>query len=326
RLGKTVLELDEVWAGYDDTDVLRAITWNIAPGERTGIVAANGQGKTTLLRVLEGSLEPTQGHIKRGKTVKIGSLDQRDGGLEPWWDKRVADLVADHKTSYVAGKAEYTPSYLLEQLGFASATLSQQVSRLSGGQRRRLNILVQLLAEPNVLLLDEPTNDLDTDMLTALEDLLDSWPGTLIVVSHDRYLVERVTDQQYALIDGRLRHLPRGIDEYLQLRPTTASNSSDTTPSPDTSQKAESKSASSNRLQPGSKEHRVAEKERGQMERRLAKLQAERATFVEQMAAIDPREWEPLSELTQKVEAIDQEISEREVRWLQLGALLEPKH
>lgn len=326
RLGKTVLELDEVWAGYGDTDVLRAITWNIAPGERTGIVAANGQGKTTLLRVLEGSLEPTQGRIKRGKTVKIGSLDQRDGGLEPWWDKRVADLVADHKTSYVAGKAEYTPSYLLEQLGFASATLSQQVSRLSGGQRRRLNILVQLLAEPNVLLLDEPTNDLDTDMLTALEDLLDSWPGTLIVVSHDRYLVERVTDQQYALIDGGLRHLPRGIDEYLQLRPTTASNSSNTTPSPDTSTKVESTPASSNGLQPGSKEHRVAEKEQGQMERRLAKLQAERATLVEQMAAIDPREWEPLSELTQKVEAIDQEISEREVRWLQLVALLEPKH
>jgi ATPase subunit of ABC transporter with duplicated ATPase domains len=157
-----------------------------------------------------------------------------------------------------------------------------------------------------------------------LEDLLDSWPGTLIVVSHDRYLVERVTDQQYALIDGNLRHLPRGIDEYLQLRPTTSSNSSDTKAPADQSTDQPSSSTASPRLAPGSKEHRLAEKEQGQIERRLAKLQTERAQLVEEMAAIDPKDWEPLSALTQQVDTIDQEISEREMRWLELVALLEP--
>lgn len=316
RLGKTVLDLDEVWAGYGDHDVIRGVTWNLAPGERTGIVAANGHGKTTLLRVLDGSLEPTKGKITRGKTVSIGSLDQRDGGLAPWWDKRVADLVAAHKTSYVAGKAEYTPSYLLEQLGFPSQDLSQPVSRLSGGQRRRLNILVQLLAEPNVLLLDEPTNDLDTDMLTALEDLLDSWPGTLIVVSHDRYLLERVTDQQYALIDGRLRHLPRGVDEYLQIVGSSS-------PAPSASSSKATPPKSGDQLVVGSKEHRVAEKEHAQIERQLAKLQTRRDDLAAQMAAVDPEDWQTLADLSDQARVVNDEISQKETAWLELGARLD---
>ena len=315
RLGKTVVDLEDVWAGYDGHDVIRGVTWNLAPGERTGIVAANGHGKTTLLRVLDGSLEPSRGKITRGKTVSIGSLDQRDGGLAPWWDKRVADLVAAHKTSYVAGKAEYTPSYLLEQLGFPSKDLSQPVSRLSGGQRRRLNILVQLLAEPNVLLLDEPTNDLDTDMLTALEDLLDSWPGTLIVVSHDRYLLERVTDHQYALIDGRLRHLPRGVDEYLQLIDSSSP------PKPTTPQSTPRKG--DGQLVIGSKEHRAAEKEHALIERQLAKLQATRDGLAVKMAEVDPQDWQALADVSDQARALNEEISQAETAWLEIGARLD---
>ena len=315
RLGKTVLELDGVRAGYGEKEVLQGVTWNLAPGERTGIVAANGQGKTTLLRVLDGSLQPTAGTVKRGKTIKIGYLDQRDAGLEPWWDKRVADLVAAHKTSYIAGKEEYTPSYLLEQLGFPSRDLSQPVSRLSGGQRRRLNILVQLLAEPNVLLLDEPTNDLDTDMLTALEDLLDSWPGTLVVVSHDRYLVERVTDQQYALIDGNLRHLPRGIDEYLGL----ISNQ----PRGSTPSSAPSRPTTSARLAVGSKEHRAAEKELASTERQLAKQQSELERIDADMAGLDSSDWQTLHAMGQTRDDVVGSIDRLEARWLELTELLD---
>ena len=315
RLGKTVLELEGVHAGYGGDDVLRGVTWNLAPGERTGIVAANGQGKTTLLRLLDGSLTPTVGSVKRGKTINIGYLDQRDAGLEPWWDKRVADLVAAHKTSYVAGKEEYTPSYLLEQLGFPSRDLSQPVSRLSGGQRRRLNILVQLLAEPNVLLLDEPTNDLDTDMLTALEDLLDSWPGTLVVVSHDRYLVERVTDQQYALIDGTLRHLPRGIDEYLGLLANSPRSTAPTS--------TPAAAPSSARLVVGSKEHRAAEKELSSTERQLAKAQAELERLDGEMADIDPSDWQTLQQMGSTRDEVTATVERLEARWLELTEMLD---
>jgi ATPase subunit of ABC transporter with duplicated ATPase domains len=148
--------------------------------------------------------------------VRIAVLDQRLSELDDIADDRVADVVGRQRASYRVGSgAELTPGQLLERLGFSTAQLSTPVRDLSGGQKRRLQLLLILLDEPNVLILDEPTNDLDTDMLAAMEDLLDSWPGTLLVVSHDRYLIERVTDQQYAVLDGRMRHLPGGVDEYL---------------------------------------------------------------------------------------------------------------
>ena len=225
RLGKDVIDLLDVSVSFAGRPVLRNVEWRIAPGERTGIVGANGAGKSTLLGLIAGTIAPDSGRVKRGKTVRLAVLDQQGESLAAVADDRIADLLGELRGGYRVEDREVTPTQLLERLGFARGQLSARVSDLSGGQRRRLQLMLTVLAEPNVLLLDEPTNDVDTEMLTAMEDLLDSWPGTLIVVSHDRYLLERVTDQQYAVLDGRLRHLPGGVDEYLRLaahRPTTA--------------------------------------------------------------------------------------------------------
>ncbi len=224
RLGKDVVDLENVSVTFEDSslpsgkrEVLRRVTWRIAPGERTGILGVNGAGKSTLLALVTGSLEPTEGRVKRGKTVKVATLTQQLDELKEVENDRVSDVIGRKKRSYIADGKEMSPSQMLERLGFTSAQLSTPVKDLSGGQKRRLQLMLILLDEPNVLILDEPSNDLDTDMLAAMEDLLDTWPGTLLVVSHDRYLMERVTDQQYAVIDGAFRHLPGGVDEYLAL-------------------------------------------------------------------------------------------------------------
>ena len=222
RLGKDVVDLLGASAGYDGTEVLHGVEWRIAPGERTGILGVNGAGKSTLLALITGAIEPTAGIVKRGKTVKVAALSQHLGDLEEHLNEPVRVMISGLRASYTVGTGskaqELTPSALLERLGFSAAQLSTPVRDLSGGQQRRLQLLLILLDQPNVLILDEPTNDMDTDMLAVIEDLLDSWPGTLIVVSHDRYFIERVTDQQYAIFVGRLRHLPGGLDEYLRLR------------------------------------------------------------------------------------------------------------
>ena len=218
RLGRDVVDLEDVGVSFDGREVLREITWHIGPGERTGVLGANGAGKSTLLGLIAGTVEPTSGHVRRGGTVRVGILDQQFSRLAEIGPDRVREVLARTRTSFRVDGRDLTPAQLLERLGFAHEHLSARVEELSGGQRRRLQILLLLLDEPNVIILDEPTNDVDADMLAVLEDLLDSWPGTLIVVSHDRYLVERVTDQQYALLGGRLRHVPGGVDEYLRLR------------------------------------------------------------------------------------------------------------
>ncbi len=215
RLGKDVIDLLDVSVSFDGRPVLRDVEWRIGPGERSGIVGANGAGKSTLLGLIAGTVAPDTGRVKRGKTVQLAVLDQQGDRLADLADDRIADVLGRLPGGYEVEGREVTPAQLLERLGFTE--LSARVGELSGGQRRRLQLMLTLLSEPNVLLLDEPTNDVDTDMLTATEDLLDSWPGTLIVVSHDRYLLERITDQQYAILDGRLRHLPGGVDEYLRL-------------------------------------------------------------------------------------------------------------
>ncbi len=218
RLGKDVVDLLGASVAFDGREVLRDVEWRIAPGERTAILGANGAGKSTLLGLISGTLAPTSGRVKRGKTVRVGVLDQQFRELTDIAGERVREVLARTKATYVVDGKEMTPAQLLERLGFAREHLSARVGELSGGQKRRLQLLLVLLSEPNVMVLDEPSNDVDTDMLAAMEDLFDSWPGTLIVVSHDRYLVERITDQQYAILDGRLRHLPGGVDEYLRLR------------------------------------------------------------------------------------------------------------
>ena len=222
RLGKDVIDLLDVSVSFEGRPVLRDVEWRIAPGERTGIVGANGAGKSTLLGLIAGTVQPDTGRVKRGKTVRLAVLDQQGDDLATLAGDRIADVLGRLRSGYQVDGREVTPAQLLERLGFDRGQLSARVGDLSGGQKRRLQLMLTLLSEPNVLLLDEPTNDVDTDMLTATEDLLDSWAGTLIVVSHDRYLLERVTDQQYAILDGRLRHLPGGIDEYLRLAANTA--------------------------------------------------------------------------------------------------------
>ena len=218
RLGKDVVDLEDASVSYGENEVLRRITWRIAPGERTGIVGANGSGKSTLLGLVSGDVKPTHGWVKRGRTVRLGLLDQQFSQLAEIGDDLVREVLARTRTTFNVDGRELTPAQLLERLGFAREHLSTRVAELSGGQKRRLQLLLLLLDEPNLIALDEPTNDVDAEMLAAMEDLLDSWPGTLLVVSHDRYLLERVTDQQYAIIDGGLRHLPGGVEEYLALR------------------------------------------------------------------------------------------------------------
>ncbi|GLB64205.1 putative ABC transporter, ATP-binding protein [Dietzia sp. NCCP-2495] len=218
RLGKVVVELEDVRLDTPDGRTLvDDLTWRLAPGERIGLVGVNGSGKTTLLRALAGEAELAAGRRKEGKTVRIGWLRQELDDLP--LDQRVLDAVEDVAARVAFGKDELTASQLAERLGFSPARQRTPVRDLSGGERRRLQLTRVLMAEPNVLLLDEPTNDLDIDTLRQLEDLLDGWPGTMVVISHDRYLIERICDSVWALFgDGGLTNLPRGIDEYLERR------------------------------------------------------------------------------------------------------------
>jgi ATPase subunit of ABC transporter with duplicated ATPase domains len=318
RLGKDVVDLLDVSVEFPARDgsatpktVLRDVEWRIAPGERTGILGVNGAGKSTLLGLVNGSVQPSSGRVKRGKTVRIASLDQRLHELAEIGHERVSAVIGRQRTSYVAGGKELTPGQLLERLGFSNAQLSTPVKDLSGGQQRRLQLLLILLSEPNVLILDEPTNDMDTDMLAAIEDLLDSWPGTLLVVSHDRYLLERVTDQQYAVMDGAFRHLPGGVEQYLALRRPPAA-----TP-------ASSRPAEPARAGLGGAELRSAEKEHASIDRRLAKLSGLIADAHERIAAHDQSDYVGLAVLIEELRSLEGEVADLETRWLELAELLE---
>ena len=218
RLGKVVIELEDARLDAPDGRTLvDDLTWRLAPGERIGLVGVNGSGKTTLLRALAGEAPLASGRRKEGKTVRIGWLKQELDDLP--LDQRVLEAIEDVATRVAFGNDELSASQLAERLGFSPARQRTPVGDLSGGERRRLQLTRVLMAEPNVLLLDEPTNDLDIDTLRQLEDLLDGWPGTMVVISHDRYLIERICDSVWALFgDGGLTNLPRGIDEYLERR------------------------------------------------------------------------------------------------------------
>ncbi|PYG00910.1 ATPase components of ABC transporters with duplicated ATPase domains [Georgenia satyanarayanai] len=311
RLGKDVVDLLDVSVSFDGREILRDVEWRIAPGERTGILGANGAGKSTLLALVAGTLEPTSGRVKRGKTVRLSMLDQQFTELQEIAGDRVREVLARTRTSYVVDGKEMTPAQLLERLGFAREHLSARVGELSGGQKRRLQLLLILLAEPNVLILDEPTNDVDTDMLAAMEDLLDSWPGTLIVVSHDRYLLERVTDQQYAVMDGRMRHVPGGVDEYLELRRRQQDAS--------TAAAGGATAASAPAGQPSSAELRAVRKEMAAAERRLEKLSAQVERLHTQMAAHDPGDYGGLTALGEELRTLEAQVAEQEERWLELS-------
>jgi ATP-binding cassette subfamily F protein uup len=216
RLGKTVIEAEAITYRYRQAPVIDGLTWRLGPGERLALVGANGSGKSTLLRLLAGELEPASGRIVRGETVRLGHLSQRPAVLPPQLSVLAAATEVRGR-SRLAGGEELTAARLIERFGFRGERAHTRVGELSGGERRRLELMRLLMSEPNVLLLDEPTNDLDIETLRALEDLLDRWPGTLVVVSHDRYFIERVADTVYAIEPGAgIRHLPGGIDQYLE--------------------------------------------------------------------------------------------------------------
>jgi ABC transport system ATP-binding/permease protein len=270
RLGKDVFDLHRVRLEVADRVILDRVDWSIGPGARIGLVGVNGTGKTSVLRLLTGELQPTGGTIKRGTTLKIGYLSQ--ALAEPDANHRVLDAIENRRrVTELAGGREISADTLLKDFGFTGDKLTARVTDLSGGERRRLQFLRLLLDEPNVLLLDEPTNDLDIDTLTVIEDYLDGWPGTLIVVTHDRYFLERVSDVTYALTgDGRCDLLPGGIDQYLAQRSSAAPVAA----RPEPSKGSESASA----------RQRRAGKEMARIEGQLAKLDDRIAALHETMA------------------------------------------
>lgn len=323
--------------------ILDDVTWLIGPGDRFGIVGANGAGKSTLLKILDGTITPTAGHVNIGKTVKFAVLSQRLDELEKLGKYKIKEVLSRYKPSYIVDGKEVTPGQLMERLGFESAQLMTPIRDLSGGQKRRMQLLLILLDEPNVLIMDEPGNDLDTDMLAVMEDLLDTWPGTLIVVSHDRYLLERVTDQQFALLGGKIRHLPGGVQDYLDMVEQAQKSGWDSVlAEPETGRKkrggstanagatasgesgagdADSDSADKPKL--SGKEFHEASRRVNAIERKLAKLEEQKAKLEEQMASHDPTDFEGLNKLNEQLQSISEENDELEMEWMELSEQLE---
>ena len=303
RLGKDVLDIENLSYEIDSQQILNNVTLRLGPGDRIGLVGPNGAGKTTLLRLILGKLSPTSGKVKLGKTVVPAILSQEVLELDEFGDQRIFELIAREKKTFTVNKKEVGISQLIEQLGFTSLQLQTPVSDLSGGQKRRLQLLRLLFGEPNLLILDEPTNDLDTDMLAQVEDLLDSWPGTLIVVSHDRYLLERVTDMQYALLgDGALRHLPRGVDQYLELRGAAGKTESQQTV-PKVS----------------GAELRASQKAIQKLERAIEKLEAEEVAVQLDLQSRDPLDHEGLAASALKANELATQKALLEAQWMELS-------
>jgi ATP-binding cassette subfamily F protein uup len=324
RLGKQVIDMQHVSIARGGRTILHDVNWLIGPGERIGILGENGIGKTTLLNVMNGSLVPDEGTVRIGKTVHFASLSQSLDELAPFEDDVVRVLLGRYRASYLVDGKRMSPTALMERLGFSRDELNSRVKDLSGGQRRRLQLLLTLLEEPNVMFLDEPGNDLDTDMLAVMEDLLDSWPGTLFVVSHDRNLIERVTDDQYAVMNGNVRHVPGGVDEYLRLL---------------ADQKASLRSASRGARQKKAPSQGSADAppslsnaQLRQLKKQLAsterKMETQRGRLAAAQAAVeaaDPFDYEQLARCQADVDQQQGALDELELAWLELGEQLESR-
>lgn len=331
RQGRVVIELEDAKVTTPDGRTLvDHLTWRLAPGERIGLVGVNGSGKTTLLRALAGEVELAAGKRIEGKTVRLGWLRQELDDLDP--ERRLLDAVEDVATYVHLGKKELSASQLAERLGFSAKRQRTPVGDLSGGERRRLQLTRVLMAEPNVLLLDEPTNDLDIDTLQELESLLDSWPGTLVVISHDRYLIERIADNTYALFgDGKLTNLPGGIEEYLRRRQemeaATARGVLDLGEASTNSDEQSADAAPVKRL--SSQEERELTKKMNALERKMGKLDDKTAQLNEKMAVAAEKmssgegDSGELAKLDSELKAIASEREELEMEWLELGEKLE---
>ncbi|MDO7867677.1 ABC-F family ATP-binding cassette domain-containing protein [Nocardioides jiangxiensis] len=321
RLGKDVVDLEDVDLVRGDKTLLSHATWRLGPGDRVGIVGVNGAGKSSVLRLIAGELEPSAGRVKRGKTIALRQLAQsaRDD-LPP--DARVLGTVEGVRRVTRTADGEISATSMLERFGFTGDRLTARVADLSGGERRRFELLRALLDEPNVLLLDEPTNDLDIETLNVLEDFLDGWPGTLIVVSHDRYFLERVTDTVWGLMgDGQIRHLPRGIEEYLERReaglraapyaPAAAANTSSAADPAPAAAKARA----------GGAEEREARKVLQRVDKQLAKIAAEKGRLEAEMAA-SADDYARLGALAAELGALQDQADELELEWLEAAEIL----
>ncbi|MBJ7528175.1 MAG: ABC-F family ATP-binding cassette domain-containing protein [Nocardioides sp.] len=334
RLGKDVVDLEDVDLVRGERRLLHHATWRLGPGDRVGIVGVNGAGKTSVLSLLSGALAPASGKVKHGRTVALQHLTQQLDDLDP--DGRVLPtLESIRRVSKTLDGVELTATSLLERFGFTGDKLTTRIGDLSGGERRRFQLLRLLLTEPNVLLLDEPTNDLDIDTLNVLEDFLDGWPGTLVVVSHDRYFLERVTDSVWALLgDGQIAMLPRGVDEYLERR--TAALAVSTTPT--TSEAAATAAtaaaaaaspagappaaSSSTRAKAGSAEERAARKAVARIEKRLARIAEQEAALNAQVVE-HAQDYARLADLGAELAVLADERDELELEWLEAAEVLE---
>lgn len=303
--------------------VLEDVTWLIGAGDRFGLLGENGAGKSTLLKVIQGTLAPRSGRVKIGKTVRFGVLSQQLDELTPVLNDTIREVLGRYKRTYVVDGKETSPEKLLERLGFAPAQLWSRIGELSGGQRRRLQLLLTLLQEPNVLILDEPGNDLDTDMLAIVEDLLDGWPGTLILVTHDRYLMERVTDSQFALIDGHLRHVPGGVDEYLRLVEEARGTERQKAPASQPDARTETASDGSGEARLSNAKRQRLKKELASLERRMETQRTRIVTLEAGMQEIDPTDYLALEEQQECIAKTRAELDELETAWLEVSETLE---
>ncbi|HZW43442.1 MAG TPA: ABC-F family ATP-binding cassette domain-containing protein [Dermatophilaceae bacterium] len=321
RLGKDVVDLIDATVSFGDRRLLDRVTWRLAPGDRIGIVGVNGSGKSTLMRAIYGDLPLSAGKRKVGKTVSMAYLTQEVRELEKFADWRVIEAIEDVKQFTRLGDKEVSASQLAKRLGFSGGRQQTRVSDLSGGERRRLQFLRLLMAEPNVLILDEPTNDLDIETLTSMEDVLDGWAGTLLVVSHDRYLLERMCDRQVAMLgDGGVRDLPGGVEQYLDLRRAARASAAASSASGGSagSRATASPAASTG---PSAAELREAKKDLNRIDRLLTKLSAQEDKIHLEMAAKAADHTAVLG-LNDKLRAIVDEREALELEWLAVAEII----
>ncbi|QIQ04424.1 ABC-F family ATP-binding cassette domain-containing protein [Streptomyces liangshanensis] len=323
RLGKTVFDLEDVTVQAGPKVLLSHLTWQLGPGDRIGLVGVNGAGKTSLLRALaeasrtRGDVQPAAGKIVVGRTVKLAYLSQEVAELKP--TLRVLEAVQQVRDRVdLGGGREMTAGQLCEQFGFTKEKQWTPVGDLSGGERRRLQLLRLLMDEPNVLFLDEPTNDLDIETLNQLEDVLDSWPGSMVVISHDRFFIERVTDKVMALLGDRtLRMLPRGIDEYLERRRKLAESGAPAAPAA-TLPGPGGVGTPAAAAPASAKDDRAAKKELQKIERQLTKM-SDRETLLHQQIADHATDFEKVAKLDAELRQLIGERDELEMRWLELA-------
>jgi ABC transport system ATP-binding/permease protein len=351
RLGKDVIDVEDADLVRGERVLLEHATWRLGPGDRVGIVGVNGAGKSSVLGLVSGTLAPRAGRVKHGRTVALRHLTQQLDDLDP--NARVLPMVESVRRVTKTTDGEITASSMLERFGFTGDRLTARIGDLSGGERRRFQMLMLLLDEPNVLLLDEPTNDLDIETLNVLEDFLDGWPGTLIVVSHDRYFLERVTDSIWALLgDGQISMLPRGVDEYLERRAAGSPESAQFAQEPAPSRRglpgeeprvgadfrgetggetaaavgassaSTSSVAASAKAKAGSAEERTARKNVARIDKRLARI-AERETELNAAVLEHAQDYEKLAEVSAELNALADEKDRLELEWLEAAELLE---